>query len=153
MLADATGAAINVGDRVGTVTSGQFAAIVIGEVQRVGAQMITVTVESSRYSGAPQSSYARLPKIGSDIRLNAWRVFRLGPCKHDQEEKPSVLDIKDLRFDVARSAAPGKHLVRVRVFHVPTGCEHAEEDYSELEAKAKALQVLEKIVAVHRGPQ
>ena len=86
MLTDATGQFLQVGDTVGTCTSGRWSAVLTGKVVRIGAQMITIEVLTACWSGAPQSpQYAVLPKIGAEQRLNAFRVFRLGPCEHELE--------------------------------------------------------------------
>lgn len=145
MLKDAVGNELAVGDKVGTVTSGRWKAIITGEIVRIGVQLITVEVTSAEYSGAPISSYAHLPKVGGEVRLNAFRVFRLGPCVHDRPQRQSILKAEDLRVSVLRHAAPDCP-VMVRVRHLPTGYEASGEDRSELEAKAIAMGRIEEVV-------
>lgn len=150
-LCDAAGAGLAVGDTVGTVTSGPNPVVLIGKVTAFHEVKVTVEITSATFTGEPVSPYARkLPKPGSTRQLNAYRVFRLGPCVHEQGLCTVALRPEDLRIDVTRPAAPNQP-VRVRVVHIPTGCQHTEEGSSEYEARAQAIQVLAKIVAVHQG--
>lgn len=87
MVTDATGAELKVGDTVGAITLGRWAAVLTGKILKTHQQLITVEVLTAFWSGAPQSSYAHLPKIGAEQRLNAFRVFRLGPCPCEQRQK------------------------------------------------------------------
>lgn len=80
VLSDATGAALAIGDRVGTVTGRQNPVVLVCEVKRIGASMLTGKVISSRYTGDPISGYARRPHPGDEVRIHAWRAFKLGPC-------------------------------------------------------------------------
>lgn len=152
MLTDAAGNELHVGDTVGTVTGGPNPAVLIGTVTALHEVKISVNITESRFVGDPVSEYAtrRLPQVGDARQLNAYRAFRLGPCVHEQGFCSVALRAEDLRIDVTRAAAPNQP-VRVRVFHTPTGCQHTEEDESEYAARARAIQILAKIVAVHQG--
>lgn len=150
-LCDAAGKTLAVGDTIGTVTGGANPVVLVGKITAFHEVKITVEIVSAAYTGEPVSAYARkLPAPGTSRQLNAYRVFRLGPCVHEQGLCTVALKPDDLRFDVSRPAAPNQP-VRVRVIHTPTGCQYTEEDTSEYEARARAIQVLAKIVAVHQG--
>lgn len=153
MLSDALGQKLSIGDTIGTVTGGQNAMVISGTVEAIHEVKITIKVSSCEFVGEPVGRYHRgKVEVGASKQLNAYRVFRLGPCEHERDENPFALDEKDLRFEVNRPAAPNQP-VTVRVTHVPTGCSHAESHMSGLQAKSDALTVLARIVAVHRGPQ
>lgn len=87
MLVDALGANLRVGDTVATLTGGQNAMVLVGMVMRMHDVKISVDITEARFVGEPVSEYAtgRLPRIGDTRQLNAYRVFRLGPCVHEQE--------------------------------------------------------------------
>jgi hypothetical protein len=137
MICDATGCPLDVGDRIGTVTAGRWQVVLTAEVVRIGAVMITCRVLTAAWSGAPRSEYARLPQPGSEVRLNAWRVFRLEPVVPEGEP----LEAGDLRVETAQ---PGN---QVKVTHVPTGHQVVVLDTrSVLEAKAEALHLLADLV-------
>lgn len=153
MLTDALGAALHVGDIVATVTGGQNAMVISGVVEAIHEVKVTIKVLTCEFVGEPQGRWHRgKVEPGAPKQLNAYRVFRIGPCEHEREENRFALDEKDLRFEARRPAAPNQP-VTVKVTHLPTGCSHTESNLSGLRAKSDALTVLARIVAVHRGPQ
>lgn len=89
MLTDARGEKLFVGDLVGTVTGGQNAMVLVGTVKALHDVKITVDITEASFVGEPISEYAirQLPKIGATRQLNAYRVFRLGPCPCARREQ------------------------------------------------------------------
>jgi hypothetical protein len=139
MITDATGTPLTPGDRIGTVTAGRWQVVMTAEVVRIGTVMLTCRVLTAAWSGAPMSEYARLPQSGQEVRLNAWRVFRL-----ENPPQPPDLVAADLRIETAQ---PGNW---VRVTHLPTGHEVTVSDHMSLfESKAEALRLLADLVDRH----
>lgn len=142
MITDATGELLSAGDRIGTIFHSRHNPLVmVCEVKRLGAVMITGTVLSVRRTGEPVSEYAsRVPAVGSETRLNAWRVFKLAPVALPVRE----LTLEELRIDVYQ---PGN---TVRVTHLPTGSVVTMEGRtSVLEAKSDALEAMAAMVTSH----
>jgi hypothetical protein len=141
MILDAIGETLTVGDRVGTITNRRNPMILTGEVSRIGATMISATVLTAKWSGDPTSEYAHLPEVGSQVQLNAWRVFKLPGVV--VLPVPELL-VEDIRVETSQ---PGNW---VKITHVPTG--HTVSmggRKSRLEAKRDALEALERLLAHH----
>lgn len=138
MITDATGCPLAPGDRIGTVTAGRWGAVLTGEVVRLGAVMVTARVLTAVWSGQPESRYAHLPQPGTEIRLNAWRLFRLEPVRGVEQRG---FEPQELRIETYQ---PGNH---VRILHLPTGHEVSVMDArTQVEGKAEAIRLLRDLV-------
>jgi hypothetical protein len=146
VLTDSIGAELSVGDVIGTVTGGQNAMVITGKITTIHDVKITVEVMSAKFVGNPISAWvSKLPQVGQSKQLNAYRVFRLGPCVHDQAVDVVELRWTDLYFETWRDGS-----VRVKMTHKPTGLTGEGDDpESTLEAKAVALKDLTQKVAEH----
>lgn len=147
MLTDALGVELHVGDQVATLTGGRNPSVLVGTVMRIHDVKVSVDITEARFVGEPVSMYParRLPRVGDTRQLNAYRLFRIGPCVHDQAIDVVELKWTDLYFETWKSGS-----VHVKMTHKPTGLTGEGDDpENTLEAKAVALKDLTRKVVEH----